>query len=179
MDPLIAAFAQEGEKVLHFLAGEYAKLQSGRANAAMVEHVDVFAYGQTQPLKTLAGISLDGARTIVIQPWDASIAKDIEVGLQKADIGATPTSDGRVIRLTLPTMTEERRKVLAKDVHKIAEEARISVRQQRQIIHDAIKQEKDEDVKERLQKDLQTAVDKVNTAIDEHMKKKEQEIMTV
>src|SRR3989344_3303588 len=138
-DQRITAFTQELQKVLQHLHGEFAKLQTGRASAALVESVPVDAYGQIQPLKAVAGISIQDAKTIVIQPWDKSIMQAVEIALNKADLGASAANDGIVIRIVLPKMTEERRKQLTKAVSKLGEEARISVRQQRQKIHEEIK----------------------------------------
>lgn len=179
-DPLLASFHQEKEKILAHLLGEYGKLQTGRASAALVEHVSVEAYGQRQPLKSIAGIAIQDARTIIIQPWDKSILSAVEGALQKADIGTSPVNDGVVIRVTLPPMTEERRTQLKKVVHTLAEEARISVRQKRQDVQDAIKEnKKDEDERYSLIDFLQKAVEDANKHIEEAMKKKETEIMTV
>ena len=179
-DPHIASFHQETEKIFTHLLSEFSKLQTGRASAALVEHVNVEAYGQRQPLKTLAGIAIQDARTIVIQPWDKSILSAVETALQKADLGVSPMNDGVVIRMTLPPMTEERRTQLKKVVHTLAEEARISIRQKRQDIHDAIKANtKDEDERYSLLELLQKAVEDANKKIEEVMKKKELEIMTI
>jgi len=166
-------FADESVKIIEFLHREFAKLQTGRANAALLENIEVDAYDQKQHLKTLAGISVDDVRTLVIQPWDKSTAPNIEKALQEADLGASPNNDGNVIRISLPPMTEERREQLKKLVHQLAEEARISVRQQRQTIHDRIKdQEKDEDIRYTLLEQLQKEVDKANEEIETTMKKK-------
>ena len=178
-DPHIASFLREVDKVLQFLRNEFSKLQTGRANAALVEHVEVEAYGQRQPLRSVAGISVADARSIVIQAWDRTILADIEKALQKANLGTSPVNDGTVIRINLPQMNQERRVDLTKVVHKLAEEARISVRKHRQTIHDQIKTEKDEDVKETLMKELQKSVDDANVKIGEVAKKKEEEIMTI
>ena len=176
----IADFSNETEKVLDYLHGEFAKLQTGQANAALVEHIEVEAYGQRQPLKTIAGISIESGRTIVVQPWDKSIMQDVEKALTEADLGATPASDGVVLRIALPPMTEERRKQLTKLVHDLAEEARISVRQQRQKLNDKIKEEeKDEDRRYTLLEKLDKSVKEANEKIEGSMKKKEQEVMTV
>ena len=179
-DARIENFNAEVEKVLTYLHGEFAKLQTGRANAALVENVPVDAYGQSQPLKAVAGVSVQDAKTIVVQPWDASTLGDIETALVKADIGINPVNDGTVIRLTLPPMTTERREQLVKLVHQLAEEGRISVRQQRQTVHDKIKdEEKDEDVRYTMLEELEKAVKAANEKIDETKKQKEEEVMTV
>lgn len=179
-DARIDTFNQEGEKVLTFLHGEYAKLQTGRANAALVESVIVDAYGQKQPLKGVAGISVQDAKTIIIQPWDNSVMQNIEAALTAADMGASPVNDGTVIRISLPPMTEERRMQLKKIVHSLAEEARISIRQQRQQAHDKIKdEEKDEDLKFTLLDQLEKAVKVFNEKIEESKKAKDEEVMTV
>ncbi len=179
MDPKIAGFHSAVEKVLTHLQNEFSKLQTGRASAALVEHVDVDAYGQRQPLKAVAGISIPDARTILIQPWDRSVINDIDKALQQANLGVNPTNDGVVIRITLQPMTEERRTQLSKVVNKLAEEARISVRKARQDAHDAIKQEKEEDLKETLLSTLQKAVDDANEKIAQAAGKKEEEVMKV
>lgn len=179
-DPRIATFKQEAQKVLEHLRGEFAKLQTGRASAALVENIPVDAYGQRQPLKTLAGITIQDARSIVVQPWDRGILREVEVALQNANLGTMPVNDGAVLRINLPPMTEERRKQLAKLVDKLAEEARIKTRQHRQDVHDAVKtQEKDEDARYTLLEILQKAVEETNATIDEMKKRKESEIMTV
>jgi len=179
-DPRVSAFQQEVEKVLQYLQSGFGKLQTGRANASLVEHVPVEAYGQMQPLKAVAGISIQDAKTIVIQPWDKSIAQSIEKGLSKADLGASPVNDGVVIRIALPSMTEERRMSLTKVVHQLSEEARISIRQQRQQAHDRIKTaEKDEDVRYTLLEDIDKSAKGANDKIDDLRAKKEKEVMTV
>ena len=180
MDARIQQLTQEVEKVLQYLHNEFAKLQTGRANAALVEGVVVEAYGQNQPLKALAGISVQDAKTIVVQPWDKSTMQAIETALTQAELGTSPVNDGTVIRLNLPPMTEERRTRLTKVVHQLAEEARISVRQQRQSVHDKIKdEEKDEDVRYTLLEELEKAVKSANEKIEETKKQKEEEVMTV
>ncbi|OGJ56655.1 ribosome recycling factor [Candidatus Peribacteria bacterium RIFCSPHIGHO2_02_FULL_52_16] len=178
-NPRVAQFRASAESVLHYLLNEYAKLQTGRANAALIENVDVEAYGQRQPLKSLAGISVTDARSIAVQPWDRSVLANVEKALQAANVGANPVNDGVLIRLNFQPMTEERRVQLSKVVHQLAEEARISIRKNRQEAHDAIKPEKDEDVRETLLEQLQKDVDEFNAKIAETAKKKEQEIMTI
>jgi ribosome recycling factor len=178
-DPRITAFIAHAETVLTHLKGEFSKLQTGRANASLVEHVEVDAYGQRQQLRSVAGITVADARSIVIQPWDRSILQPIEKALQVANLGVNPVNDGVVIRINLPSMNTERREQLSKVVHQLAEEARIAVRKHRQTAHDVIKQEKDEDVKATLMEYLQKAVDDANAKIADTAKKKEEEIMKV
>ncbi len=178
-DPRLQKFTADAAKVLDHLHAEFSRLQTGRANAALVEHVDVEAYGGRQKLMTLAGISVQDGRTIVVQPWDPGTLQAVEQALQKADLGANPTSDGSVIRIVLPQMTEERREHLVKQVNVLAEEAKISIRHSRQESHQEFKDEKDEDVRETLQTQLQKLVDEANTKIEDSKKKKEQEVMTI
>ncbi len=178
-DPRLAAFHTAIDKVFQHLQGEFAKLQTGRANGALVEHIDVDAYGQKQQLRAVAGINVPDARTIVIQPWDRSILQNVEKALQQANLGTSPVNDGVVLRLTLPPMTQERRAQLTKIVNQLAEDARISVRKARQDAHDKIKPEKDEDVRETLMEELQKAVEAANAKIADMGKKKEEEIMKI
>jgi ribosome recycling factor len=180
-DTRISTFHVEADKILEHLHMEFSKLQTGRANAALVEHVQVTSYGQKQDLRSLAGISVQDARSIVIQPWDKGVLRDIEVAIEdQLDLGTSPVNDGNVIRLNLPPMTEERRTQLNKVVNQLAEEARISVRQKRQDAHDDIKDnEKDEDVRYTLLEQLEKEVKAMNENIEESKKKKEEEIMTV
>ncbi|MDD5751329.1 MAG: ribosome recycling factor [Candidatus Peribacteraceae bacterium] len=178
--PRLTSFATETDKVVKFLLAEFSKLQTGRASAALVDHLEVEAYGHRQQLRTMAGITVQDARTIVIQPWDKSVMGNMEKALQTANLGTNPVNDGHVIRINLPPMTEDRRKDLTKVVHKLAEEAKISVRQQRQTVLDKIKaEEKDEDARYSQQDELQKLVEKANEQIEDIRKKKEQEIMTV
>lgn len=179
-DARIDAFRAETEKVMTYLHSEFAKLQTGRANAALIENVSVDAYGQNQPLKAVANISVQDAKTIAVQPWDKAVMQAVETALTKADLGTSPVNDGTMIRLTLPPMTEERRQQLVKLVHQLAEEARISIRQQRQTVHDKIKdEEKDEDVRYTLLEELEKAVKAANEKVEESKKQKEEEVMKV
>lgn len=178
-DARIQQFIVDGNKVLQFLQSEFSKLQTGRANGALVEHIDVEAYGQKMQLKAVASISIQDAKTIAIQPWDKSVIGAVEKAIQVANIGVNPVNDGVMIRLVFPSMTEERRKDMQKIVQKLAEEARISVRQHRQKVTDALKQDKDEDVRSTLEGALQKEVDAFNAKIDDLRKKKEEELMKV
>jgi ribosome recycling factor len=169
------------QKTTDHLKSEFARLQTGRASASLVENVLVDAYGQKQPLKAVAGISIADARTITVQPWDKSVLQDVEKALTKADLGTSPVNEGTLIRIVLPPMTEERRKQLVKVVHELAEEARIAIRQQRQEVHTNAK--KDESRSEDEHRDFETSVqkevDKANAEIEGLAKKKEEEVMKV
>jgi ribosome recycling factor len=178
-DSRIQKFKASADNVVTHLSGEYSKLQTGRASSALVEHAMVEAYGQRQELRTVAGISIQDARTIVIQPWDREILAQVEAALRNLDLGASPVNDGSVLRINLPQMTEDRRKQITKVVDQLAEEARISIRQQRDEIRENIKQEKDEDVRYTLLEQLDEAVKKTNDDIEAIRKKKAEEIMTV
>ena len=177
--PLLVHFTQETAKILQFLQDEFRKLQTGRANPALIEHITIEAYGQNQELRTVAGISVPDARTMSIQPWDRAILQNIEKAMQQANLGVGITNDGTVVRVTLPPMTQERRTQLTKIVHERAEDARIQVRKVRQTTQDQIKAEKDEDVRDTLLKELQKAVDDANTKIGDSAKKKEEEVMKI
>lgn len=178
-DPRVASFSAEADKTVAFLQSEFAKLQTGRANAALVEHISVEAYGQRQELRAVAGISVGDAKTLQVQPWDRSIMHNVEKALQTANLGASIQNDGTMIRVMLPPMTEERRKMLVKMVHEEAEKARIQVRTHRQKSQDAIREDKDEDVRRTQLEALQKAVDAANAKITEMAKKKEEEVMKI
>ncbi len=179
MHPTLASFDQAVKKVLDHLHQEFSKLQTGRANASVIEHVMVEAYGQRMELKAVASISVQDARSIVIQPWDKSVLGDIEKSIQAANLGVNPVNDGIVIRLNFPSMTEERRGQMTKIVSQLAEAAKIKIRQDRQAANDQIKTIAEEDEKEREQKELQRLVDDANKKVDEAAKQKEKEVMTV
>lgn len=171
-------------KVFEHLKGEYARLQVGRASAALVDALMVDAYGSKQPLKAVASISVPDARTVQIQPWDKSQLAAIEKAVQQSDLNLNPVNDGAFIRLNLPPLTEERRKDLSKVVHRLAEESRISVRNVRQKAHDKVKEmeknkELTEDQVKSFQKKLQDKVDATNLEIEKMSKSKENDIMTV
>lgn len=176
---ILDTFKADCTKAISFLHDEFAKLQTGRANAISVENASVKAYGQTQPLKAVAGITIEDARTILVQPWDRSIVADVEKALILLDMGTSPNNDGTVIRIVLPPMTEERRKQLVKTVHQLAEDARISIRNHRHDAKSAIEKEADEDIKYSELEKLQKATDEANKEIDEAIKNKEHEVMKV
>jgi ribosome recycling factor len=166
------------------LAREFGGVRTGRANAALLDGVRVEAYGNPTPINQLASVSVPDPRTIVIQPWDASQMKEIEKGILKSDLGLTPSNDGKVIRLTLPTLTEERRKQLAKTVGKFAEDARVAIRNVRREANDRLKalakdKKVSEDEERRGHDQIQKLTDRFTAKVEELTKKKEQEVLTV
>ena len=166
------------------LTREFAGVRTGRANAALLDGVRVEAYGVQTPINQMASVSVPDPRTIVIQPWDASQLKEIEKGILKSDLGLTPSNDGKVIRLTMPTLTEERRKQLAKTVGKFAEDARVAIRNVRREANDKLKalakdKKVSEDEERRGHDQIQKTTDRFTAKIDELARKKEQEVLTV
>ncbi|HJV57565.1 MAG TPA: ribosome recycling factor [Methylomirabilota bacterium] len=166
------------------LTREFAGVRTGRANAALLDGVRVEAYGNVTPINQVASVSVPDPRTILIQPWDASQLKEIEKGIVKSDLGLSPSNDGKVIRLTMPTLTEERRKQLAKTVGKFAEDARVAIRNARREANDRMKalakdKKISEDEERRGHDQIQKATDRFTAKVDELTKKKEQELLTV
>ena len=166
------------------LTREFSGVRTGRASAALLDNVRVEAYGNMTPINQLASVSVPDPKTIVIQPWDASQIGNIEKAIHKSDLGITPSSDGKVVRLTMPTLTEERRKQLAKTVGKYAEDARVAIRNVRREANDKLKaMAKDKHVSqddERRGHDaIQKTTDKFIAKVDELAKKKEQEVLAI
>ncbi|MDX9970862.1 MAG: ribosome recycling factor [Candidatus Gracilibacteria bacterium] len=174
----------EFKKIKEHLLSEFSRLQVGRASAVLVEDIPVEAYGSTQPVKALASVSIPDARTIQIQPWDKGLLSHIEKAIVGVGTGLNPKNDGICIRISIPPLTEERRKELTKVVGKMTEESKISVRSVRQDAQKVFKNQKanseitedDFFVAEKL---LQDSVDAVNKDIEGLAEKKEADIMTV
>lgn len=171
-------------KTLSVLEENFSEIRAGRANPAILNKVTVDYYGVPTPINQMAGISVPEARLIVIQPWDASVLKEIEKAILASDIGLNPNNDGKVIRLNFPELTEERRKELAKDIRKIAEEARVSVRSIRRDGMDEAKtkcknSEITEDDRANLEDKIQKLTDKYIAQIDKLLEDKEKEIMNI
>ncbi len=161
---------------------EMARLRTGRASAALLDGVIVEAYGTKTPLRQLANVSVPEARLIVVQPYDKSIIGDIERGLNKADLGLTPNNDGKLIRLSVPPLTEERRKDLVKMAKKLGEDGKVRIRGIRREANEEIKKsEKDSDITEdeshKMQDKIQKLTDKHVEAIDKALQEKEDEIL--
>jgi ribosome recycling factor len=167
---------------LETLTREFASVRTGRASTALLETVRVDYYGTATPVTQTASVSVPDARTLVIQPWETSQLGAIEKAIMKSDLGLTPINDGKVIRLNIPALTEERRKQLAKTVHKLAEDARVSVRNIRREANDKLKalgkdKKASEDEERRGHDQIQKTTDKYIAKVDELLKKKEQEIL--
>jgi ribosome recycling factor len=169
------------KKAIEATKREFSELRSGRANPKMVEGVKVACYGTTMLLKEVATIGIPEARLVLINPYDPTILKDIEKGILQSDLGITPVTDGKVIRLIVPALSEERRGELIKIVKKVAEEGKVSMRTIRQNGKDKIKGlEKDkkitEDDKFETEKELQTLTDKYIKDLDKLLEDKEKEL---
>ncbi len=180
MNQALTHFKQEGRKTIEHLTAEFSRLQIGRASSALVEAIIVDSYGSKQDLKSVASISIPDSKTIQIQPWDKSMLAVIEKAIIIADFGINPVNNGIAIMLNMPPMTEERRKDLVKIVKKIAEEAKVTLRNHRQKTMDMIKKsDLPEDHQKGEEKKVQVEVDLFNKEIEEVTKKKETDIMTI
>lgn len=178
------AFEQKMEKSFNNLQNELLAIRAGRANTHVLDKVMVEAYGMEMPINQVANISVPEARVIAIQPFDASTIKNIERGINAADIGINPNSDGKVIRLVFPELDEERRKSLTKDVKKLGEDCKVAIRNVRRDAMDfAKKLEKNGDITEDEKKNLETEIQKMTDkhieAIDKAVEAKSKEVMSI
>lgn len=172
------------EKAIEFMMHEFAAIRTGKASPALVETIDVHTYGSSMKLKALALITCPEARLLVIQPFDAGTIKDIEKAILESNIGITPAIDGKIIRMRIPELSEERRKDLVRTVHKVAEEGRVRIRASRRDAMDTAKKIQKtgtitEDDLTRTEKEIQKLTDKFVASIDDHVKHKETELLTV
>lgn len=172
------------EKTVGAYERNLSEIRAGRANPAVLNKVKIDYYGVPTPISQVAGVSVPEARLIVIQPWDASVLKDIEKAILTSDIGINPNNDGKVIRLAFPELTEERRKELVKDIKKMAEEAKVAVRSVRRDGIDEFKtkqknSEITEDELKNAENDIQKLTDKKIEEVDKILENKEKEIMSV
>src|SRR5437588_6851683 len=172
------------EKSVDFMVHEFAAVRTGKASPALVENVDVQAYGSAMKLKQLALITTPEPRLLVVQPFDAGTVQDIERALKESKIGITPNVDGKIIRLPIPELSEERRKDLVRSLGKMAEEARVRVRANRRTALDEVKKlkasgELSEDGLHDLETEVQKLTDRFVKSVDDHLKHKEAEIMKV
>ena len=177
-------YQRKMEKTLDVLQENFGAVRAGRANAKVLDRISVEYYGSETPLNGVASISSPDARTLVITPWDAKVLKDIQKAIQMSDLGINPQNDGRVIRLVFPQLTEERRKELAKQVKKYAEDAKVAMRNVRREGMDYVKNLKKkseitEDEQKKAEKDLQDMLDKYIKKVDEALTVKEKELMAI
>ena len=172
----------EMDKSIESLEKEFSKVRTGRASVSLLDGVRVDYYGTPTPLNQLATISIPESRLITIQPWDATVLKEIEKAIQKADLGLTPGSDGKIIRVAIPPLTEERRKELVKLVKKMSESAKVAIRNHRRKANDdlkALKNDKkiNEDDHFKTQDEVQKVTDDYIKKCDDLTKHKEDEIL--
>lgn len=183
MQALLKDMETRMQAALDTLGRELASVRTGRASAALLDPIRVDYYGTPTAINQMASVAVPDARTITIQPWEANQLGAIEKAIMKSDLGLTPVNDGKLVRLTMPTLTEERRKQLAKNVGKIAEEGRIAIRNVRREANDKLKgMAKDkrvsEDEERRGHDQIQKTTDRFIGKVDELLKKKEQEILS-
>lgn len=172
------------QKTIEVLRKDFASLRAGRANPAILDKVQVDYYGVPTPINQMANVSAPEPRLLVIQPWDKSIIPTIEKAILKSDLGLNPSSDGTVIRIAIPQLTQERRKELVKTVKKKAEDAKVGIRNIRRDSNDDLKSlEKSKDITEdeskKAQEDVQKATDRYINEVDKVLANKEQEIMEI
>ena len=184
MDSRLNPFQDKMEKTLNNLLEEYSGIRAGRANPHVLDKLRVDYYGTPSPIQSVANVSVPEPRMIQIQPWEASMVKEIEKAIICSDLGINPTNDGKLIRLVFPELTEERRKELAKDIKKKGEEAKVATRNIRREAIDNIKKAgkedgiSDDEVKD-LEDDAQKLTDKFIAKIDDAVETKSKEILTV
>ena len=184
MDSRLNPFQDKMEKTLNNLLEEYSGIRAGRANPHVLDKLRVDYYGTPSPIQSVANVSVPEPRMIQIQPWEASMVKEIEKAIICSDLGINPTNDGKLIRLVFPELTEERRKELAKDIKKKGEEAKVATRNIRREAIESIKKAgkedgiSDDEVKD-LEDDAQKLTDKFIAKIDDAVETKSKEIHTV
>lgn len=177
-------FENKMKKTIEVVKGDFASVRAGRANAGVLDKIQVEYYGVMTPLQQVASVSSPDPRTLMIQPWDASILKAIEKAIQTSDLGINPQNDGKVLRLAFPQLTEERRKELTKQVQKYGENGKVAIRNIRRDAMDQFKSmekkgEITEDDRKDMEDDVQKLTDKYCKEIDTLMTTKEQELMAV
>jgi ribosome recycling factor len=183
-DDILLEAEMSMEKSVDYLIHEFSAVRTGKASPALVENIDVHAYGSTMKLKQLALITTPEPRLLVIQPFDAGTVQDIDRALKESKIGITPAVEGKVIRLPIPELSEERRKELVRSLHKMAEEARVRVRGNRRTALDEAKKLKasgglTEDGLRDVEDEVQKLTDRFVKSIDDHLTHKEAEVMKV
>lgn len=180
----LSNYEERMQKSLTNLEGEYTVIWAGRANPRILDRIQIDYYGTPSPLQSVANISVPEARMIQIQPWDASLIKDIEKAILSSDLGLTPANDGKVIRLVFPELTEERRKELVKEVKKKGEDAKVAIRNIRRDANDFVKKEAKantilEDEQKQSEDEIQKLTDRYVAKIEKAIETKSNEVMTV
>lgn len=183
-EELIKSLQKEMGKIIENLNKELGKVRTGRASITLLDGIKVDSYGQVTPLNQVAKLSILDSRMIGIQPWDKSMLGPIEKAILKSDLGLTPKNDGKIIRVAIPTLTEERRKELSKHVEKLVEKYRITLRQERKTGNDQLKEMETakkltEDQLHKSQKRIQDLTDQFIKQADEIMENKKKEIMEI
>jgi ribosome recycling factor len=181
---LVKTMKSSMDKAIENLNAELTKVRTGRASTAMLDGIKVDYYGTPTIISQVASVSTPEPKMIVIQPWEVNLLKEIEVALQKSDLGITPMNDGKVIRLKIPALTEERRKDMVKVVKRIAEECKVATRMARRDANDAVKElQKNKKISEDDSKkggdQIQKITDEYSTRIDQLAASKEKELMTL
>ncbi len=167
-------------KAIESLENRFINIRAGRANPAMLNGINVEYYGTSTSIQALANITVPEARQLMIKPFDRNTLKDIERAINEANLGIAPTNNGEVIILTIPELTEDKRKEYVKMAREVAEEARVALRNIRQDENNSIKREElPEDEEKKLLDEVQETINKYNKIVDEKLKEKEQELMTV
>ncbi len=184
MNTVIKNAEESMQRRINHLESEYARIRAGRANPAVLDKLVVDYYGAPTPVKQLAAVSVTEARTLSIQPYDASVLRAIEKAIQTSDIGINPQNDGKIIRLTFPPLTEDKRKEIVKDVSKQAEDSKVQVRNERRDAIEKLKKMKKnseitEDDLENGQEKIQKLTDKFTKKIDEICADKQKEVMAI
>lgn len=184
MNEEIKIYEDKMIKTCDALVSDFATIRAGRANPHILDKITVDYYGSPTPLQQLANVSVPEARMIQIQPWEASLVKEIEKAILTSDLGLTPNNDGKSIRLVFPELTEDRRKEMVKDIKKKGENAKVAVRNIRRDANDTIKKnsksnDMSEDEVKNLESDIQKLTDKYVAEIDKIVDNKTKEIMTV
>lgn len=182
LDSIYQDTRESNEKAVASLEKELQRMRTGRASLSILDGIRVDYYGTPTPLNQMATLAVPESRLITIQPWDASVVKEIEKAILKSDLGLTPSSDGKIIRISIPPLTEERRKELVKVVHKMCEDYKVSVRNTRRDANDLVKSlKKDGEVSEddafKAQDQIQSITDDFIAKVDECYKEKEKEIL--
>ena len=181
---LLASTEERMKKSIEHARKELASIRTGRATTALLDTVHVLYYGNPTPLSQVASVSAPEPRLLVVQPWEKNMVSEISKAIQKADLGLNPTDDGSIVRVPIPSLTEERRKDMVKLIGKLAEEGRVHIRQVRRDSNDELKKRLKagtipQDDEKRAEQDIQKATDKAIAQIDELLAKKTAEIMEV